>query len=118
MYIAMVMEVGEIDLAKVLQKQMQLNKKSESSVGSLSPFFVRMVWQDMLEAVDHIHVNRIVHGDLKPGRYLVTFNNSHSSLSVHSFIHPFTHPILLLTNIYIRTFCSQFCVCERTSKAH
>jgi serine/threonine protein kinase len=81
MFIAMVMEVGEIDLAKVLQKQMhsqtqpQQQKKpyadgSNSDYTQLSPFFVRMVWQDMLEAVDYIHANRVVHGDLKPANFV------------------------------------------------
>ena len=28
----------------------------------LNPFFVRLMWLEMLEAVDHIHANRIVHG--------------------------------------------------------
>jgi Protein kinase domain len=96
MYIAIVMEAGEVDLAKVLsQKQKNSNQNfpwhvpiqpqvaavydnpqgqaplssSSSSSSScegrepLSPFFVRMVWQEMLEAVDHIHRNRIVHGE-------------------------------------------------------
>ena len=31
----------------------------------LNPFFARMIWQEMLEAVDHIHAHRVVHGDLK-----------------------------------------------------
>jgi hypothetical protein len=28
----------------------------------LDPFFARMVWREMLQAVDHIHAHRIVHG--------------------------------------------------------
>merc|ERR1711871_699256 len=75
MCIAMVMEIGEIDLAKVLHKQIQQFKKSSEKncrieVASHSPFFVRMVWQEMLEAVDYIHRNRIVHGDLKPANFV------------------------------------------------
>lgn len=110
MYIAIVMEAGEVDLAKVLsQKQRQallpltlsprpqteLNSKSSNSSSKgtysngtsssssadssndkgekgdkkevetkelINPFFARMIWQEMLEAVDHIHNNRIVHG--------------------------------------------------------
>lgn len=93
MYIAIVMEAGEVDLAKVLSQkqkmsnqnlpwhvpvqsqaaavcdnalgQTSLSSSSSSCEGRepLSPFFVRMVWQEMLEAVDHIHRNRIVHGE-------------------------------------------------------
>lgn len=74
MFISMVMEVGEIDLAKVLQMQIQTQKKAvtenASDCSALSPFFVRMVWQEMLEAVDYIHTNRIVHGDLKPANFV------------------------------------------------
>ena len=111
MYIAIVMEAGEVDLAKVLsQKQRQavlpssvphmapnmVCNSSSSGIGRnggqggqvpssyaverggggsgggdpstgqdkelLNPFFTRMVWQEMLEAVDHIHSHRIVHG--------------------------------------------------------
>lgn len=29
---------------------------------ALNPFFIRLMWLEMLEAVDHIHANRIVHG--------------------------------------------------------
>ena len=98
MYIAMVMEVGEIDLAKVLQKQMQLNKKSSgdgSGVSSLSPFFVRMIWQEMLEAVDHIHANRIVHGDLKPANFV--FVKGHLKLIDFGIAKAFSNDT---TNIY------------------
>jgi hypothetical protein len=41
---------------------------TSSSVGAgpqslLDPFFARMVWREMLQAVDHIHAHRIVHGE-------------------------------------------------------
>ena len=99
MYIAMVMEAGEIDLAKILsQKQRQALVAITSSnkpyppapttttsatsnhhhpattmnteMELLNPFFARMIWQEMLEAVDHIHTHRIVHGDLKPANFV------------------------------------------------
>eukprot|EP01038_Epipyxis_sp_PR26KG_P006260 gene6260-8621_t len=88
MYVAMILEPGDIDLAKVLsQKMNELNKIESgllSSTGSmglsnvsktnkidlLDPFFCRMVWKDMLLAVDHIHEHRIVHGDLKPANFV------------------------------------------------
>ena len=100
MYIAIVMEAGEVDLAKVISQKQRLSSGSGSWVQPLNPlphpvppnsnvdqggdirpsiaaiagggggggkdvmnpFFVRMVWQEMLEAVDHIHAHRIVHG--------------------------------------------------------
>ncbi len=69
MYIAMIMEAGEIDLSKVL-KDRQNQKNVLKGGGLMNPFFSRMVWQEMLEAVDHIHENRIVHGDLKPANFV------------------------------------------------
>ncbi len=82
--IAIVLESGEVDLAKVLT-QKQRRKKVEhlqddvpvhnTSVSlfqpkdlsleneELNPFFCRMIWQEMLEAVHHIHSHRIVHGN-------------------------------------------------------
>ena len=86
MYIAMVMEAGEVDLSKVLKdRQTSLAAKyppiplngtatnnSSIPIGQpfMNPFFSRMVWQEMLEAVDYIHENRIVHGDLKPANFV------------------------------------------------
>ena len=83
-YIAMVLEAGDIDLAKVLTQKTARNSSSSnsgtisvSSTGhsaamaggpqplpqqGLDPFFARMVWREMLEAVHHIHQHRIVHG--------------------------------------------------------
>ena len=94
-YIAMILEAGDIDLAKVLDqkspslssasvvnnqyhKSTNRSSNSSNSGGSsssssskddkfqslLDPFFARMVWRQMLEAVDHIHKHRIVHGKL------------------------------------------------------
>ena len=54
--ISMIMEAGEIDLARALYKK------------SYDPFFSRTVWKDMLLAVDHLQSHRVVHGDLKPVR--------------------------------------------------
>jgi len=82
-YIAMVLEAGDIDLAKVLtQKNTRSNAAISNGSGTtntgangvpqslLDPFFARMVWREMLEAVDHIHTHRIVHGDLKPANFV------------------------------------------------
>lgn len=94
MFIAMVMEVGEVDLSKVLaQKQ----RKDDSGSGAieLNPFFVRLAWQEMLEAVDHIHENRIVHGDLKPANFV--FVKGHLKLIDFGIAKAFSNDT---TNIY------------------
>ena len=65
MYIHMVMEVGDIDLAKTLMQKQQRGVNN-----NLNPFFIRLIWSDMLEAVDYIHQHRIVHGDLKPANFV------------------------------------------------
>lgn len=131
MYIGMVMEAGEVDLAKVLsQKQRQAiitsipsgsaaiplssltpssNSRSNPGAGGLhitgptsehsgellNPFFARMVWQEMLEAVDHIHQNRIVHGDLKPANFV--FVKGHLKLIDFGIAKAFSNDT---TNIY------------------
>ena len=38
------------------------NISTSSTMPLLDPFFARMVWKQMLEAVNHIHKHRIVHG--------------------------------------------------------
>jgi serine/threonine protein kinase len=76
MSIGMIMEVGDVDLAKVLMRSMQQQQqalKANSIVpanSTANPFFLRSVWGEMLEAVDYIHENRIVHGDLKPANFV------------------------------------------------
>ena len=83
--IFMVLEYGDIDLARLLQKQ-DANKKerqaavsstgnsssaSPSQMQSADENFIRLYWQQMLQAVDTIHRERIVHSDLKPANFLV-----------------------------------------------
>ena len=58
----MVFEYGEIDLHKLLQKQAGKPIKDN---------FIRLYWQQMLEAVHTIHEQRIVHSDLKPANFLI-----------------------------------------------
>jgi serine/threonine protein kinase len=60
--IHVVMEKGEIDLNQMLQKL--------RTEGNLNENFVRVTWQQMLQAVDAIHECRIVHSDLKPANFL------------------------------------------------
>eukprot|EP00762_Andalucia_godoyi_P006218 ANDGO_01714.mRNA.1 Serine/threonine-protein kinase mph1 len=56
----MVLEFGETDLAQLLQKQ-----------GSRTENFRRLYWQAMLESVQTVHNERIVHADLKPSNFLI-----------------------------------------------
>jgi len=68
--IYLVMELGEVDLNYVLQKQ---ELRQTNGIGSLSPLnmnFIRLTWQQMLNAVYCIHEARIIHGDLKPANFL------------------------------------------------
>jgi serine/threonine protein kinase len=68
---------------------------SDQSGELLNPFFARMVWQEMLEAVDHIHQNRIVHGDLKPANFV--FVKGHLKLIDFGIAKAFSNDT---TNIY------------------
>ena len=75
--IHVVMEIGEIDLNQLL---LQLSQKKEDPTGTprpsrvtgsgLSPHFVKLTWQQMLEAVLAMHSQRVVHGDLKPANFV------------------------------------------------
>ena len=60
--ISMLMELGDVDLAKVLTQRIKTFDKNAPASSPLNPFFARMVWSEMLESVDYIHQNRIVHG--------------------------------------------------------
>lgn len=60
--IQLIMEYGDIDLAKLL-----LREKGKT----INDNFRRMYWQQMLEAVHTIHEARIIHGDLKPANFLI-----------------------------------------------
>jgi serine/threonine-protein kinase TTK/MPS1 len=58
----MLMEAGEIDLAHMLNKQ----------ADSTPDFnFIRLYWRHMLEAVQAVHDQHIVHSDLKPANFLL-----------------------------------------------
>eukprot|EP00736_Rhodelphis_marinus_P002828 Rmarinus@m.21853 len=57
----MVMECGEVDLAHLL----------EQNPCRGNPDFIRLYWRQMLQAVQTIHEERIVHTDLKPANFLM-----------------------------------------------
>jgi len=97
--ILMVLEYGDIDLARLLARQARQNRGGggggaaaggggeEPRPSSTTPppaaaaaaaaaaepdeNFVRLYWQQMLRAVSAIHAARIVHSDLKPANFLV-----------------------------------------------
>ena len=62
--IFVVLEYGEIDLARLL------SRRDRERNGAVDENFLRLYWQQMLEAVQTIHEARIVHSDLKPANFL------------------------------------------------
>ncbi|XP_006462735.1 hypothetical protein AGABI2DRAFT_224326 [Agaricus bisporus var. bisporus H97] len=61
-HLLLVMECGEIDLARLLQDQMK---------NPLNMVWVAYYWQQMLQAVHVIHEEKIVHSDLKPANFVL-----------------------------------------------
>ncbi|KAI9325751.1 kinase-like domain-containing protein [Obelidium mucronatum] len=61
-HLLLLLEYGEIDLAHLLAKD-------KSLIGNLN--FIRMHWTQMLQAVQQIHNEKIVHSDLKPANFLI-----------------------------------------------
>lgn len=70
--IYMVMEMGEIDLEHLLRRHRKEAAESGNRCGpgGLDRNFLRITWQQMLQAVNTIHDARIVHTDLKPANFL------------------------------------------------
>ncbi|KAF5270703.1 hypothetical protein FQA39_LY01441 [Lamprigera yunnana] len=60
----LVLEKGECDLAKIIKDVTTLNKHLRLHV-------IIGFWIDMLYAVQEIHMNEIIHADLKPANFLV-----------------------------------------------
>ena len=58
-----VMEKGDKDLFQILARHKE-NK-------TLSPARLRFYWEQMLEAVNEVHNNNIIHADIKPGNFLL-----------------------------------------------
>jgi serine/threonine-protein kinase TTK/MPS1 len=57
-YLYILLEYGEIDLASIIRR------------GSLSINFIKDVWEQMLLIVRRVHMERIIHCDLKPANFL------------------------------------------------
>jgi len=68
--IFLVMEVGEVDLNHVLQQQALMDGEQTGGTSRRNINFIRLTWQQMLSAVQCIHEERIIHGDLKPANFL------------------------------------------------
>ncbi|TDH66049.1 hypothetical protein CCR75_007123 [Bremia lactucae] len=58
--INLIMEHGEIDLSERLR----------DLKGGMDENMIRVIWTQMLKAVNAIHQKRIIHGDLKPANFL------------------------------------------------
>ncbi|XP_042012049.1 serine/threonine-protein kinase MPS1-like isoform X2 [Salvia splendens] len=67
-FIYMVLEYGEIDLAHMLAQKW---KELDGSNASIDENWLRFYWQQILQAVNTIHEERIVHSDLKPANFLL-----------------------------------------------
>lgn len=93
-YVYMVLEYGDIDLAKLLSSHEEARRRASSAqcaaeTGDDGPCdlsgsnadgstyqeidanFIRLYWQQMLRAVKCIHDARIVHADLKPANFML-----------------------------------------------
>ncbi|KAD4385295.1 hypothetical protein E3N88_25463 [Mikania micrantha] len=66
--IYMVLEYGEIDLARMLSQKW---KELDDSRSTIDENWLRFYWQQILLAVKTIHEERIVHSDLKPANFLL-----------------------------------------------
>ena len=77
--ILVVLEYGDIDLARLLAKQQAgaaaAARRAGGAAAAAPPppdgVFIRLYWRQMLDAVATIHAARIVHSDLKPANFLV-----------------------------------------------
>jgi negative regulator of the PHO system len=66
--LALVFEYSPIDLHQVLEW------RKRKQLPSLSVPILRTIFQDILSAVAHCHINGVLHGDIKPGNLLLSSN--------------------------------------------
>eukprot|EP00250_Pteridium_aquilinum_P035439 c9419_g1_i1 orf=274-2952(+) len=66
-YIYMVLEFGEVDLATMLQDKLKERLQGEN----VDETWLRFYWRQILEAVNTVHEERIIHADLKPANFLL-----------------------------------------------
>lgn len=81
MLLYIVLEYGEVDLARLLSRRREKKSKMAKAKGWTAEkmaaltmedlLFIRLYWSQMLEAVNTIHEERIVHSDLKPANFLM-----------------------------------------------
>jgi serine/threonine-protein kinase TTK/MPS1 len=73
--IYMVLEYGDIDLSRLLQRHEKAKRERRGAAGNdgweVDENFIRLYWEQMLLAVRTIHEARIVHSDLKPANFLI-----------------------------------------------
>lgn len=65
--IFVLMEKGDKDMHQIMEEHRQNF--------TLSPAKLRYFWEQMLEAVQQVHDNNIIHADLKPGNFLLVQGN-------------------------------------------
>lgn len=76
--VLMLMELGEIDLNKLIAQSAAEQAAAGAAPPAATPGtgwrlslnFIRFVWEQMLRAVQCVHAERIVHGDLKPANFV------------------------------------------------
>jgi serine/threonine-protein kinase TTK/MPS1 len=72
--ISIVLELGDIDLRSLIHKYRGNGVEINSN-------FLRLIWQQMLDAVQIVHESKVIHDDLKPGNFLLV----HGSLKLIDF---------------------------------
>eukprot|EP00940_MAST-03C_sp_MAST-3C-sp2_P003368 g3368.t1 len=71
--VMVVMEYGQLDLNRWLKKKLETRNFKSGKCSHITPHDInelRLIWQQMLTAVNVIHEARIVHGDLKPANFV------------------------------------------------
>ncbi|KAI5861723.1 kinase-like protein [Durotheca rogersii] len=64
--LCILMELGELDFNSLLK-----NRQSGAEAPSFDIAFVRYYWKEMLECVQAIHAQAVVHSDLKPANFVL-----------------------------------------------